>query len=148
MLVVKKSPSERKPVYHDAVLERHPISALQEGQILVKMGAVAFNRKDVRTLSIIILSRTGLHPCRSFGFVPGSIQVSRLEPRHLALMVQVRIERWSIQFLVEQRLFNVKAFQGRSLHLQIPMTPSCSGAYSSRPCEVGKAAPMRQNPGR
>lgn len=46
-LVLKKSPVERKPVYHDAVIEKRPIPTLQKGQVLLKMGAVAFNHRDV-----------------------------------------------------------------------------------------------------
>lgn len=46
-LILKRGPPERKPVYHDALLEDKPIPALKQGQILVKMGAVAYNHRDV-----------------------------------------------------------------------------------------------------
>lgn len=35
------------PVYHDAVLETRPIPQLKDGEILVRMGAVGFNHRDV-----------------------------------------------------------------------------------------------------
>lgn len=57
-LVVKRSPPERKPVYHDAVVEKYPIPALGEGQVLVKMGAVAFNHRDVCIL-LTVSNRAG-----------------------------------------------------------------------------------------
>lgn len=93
-LVVKKSPAERKPLYHDAVIEKRPIPVLQRGQVLVKMGAVAFNHRDV-SIDLTISNRLDFeldyeNPT-SFGFGLGSIRVLRLEPR-LGRTVQVR--RW------------------------------------------------------
>lgn len=49
-LVVSKSLAETKPLYHDAMVEKRPIPTLQRGQVLVKMGAVAFNHRDVSIL--------------------------------------------------------------------------------------------------
>ena len=49
-LVLKKSLAERKPLYHDAVIEKRAIPTLKHGQVLVKMGAVAFNHRDVSIL--------------------------------------------------------------------------------------------------
>ena len=86
-LVLKRSTTERKPVYHDAVVEKRPIPALQSGQVLVKMGAVALNRRDV----CIIQSHLESHCTTfgySFGFALRNIQPLRLAPRS-GLMVQV-----------------------------------------------------------
>jgi hypothetical protein len=48
-LVIKKS--EAKPVYHDAVVETRPLQQLTKGEILVKMGAVSFNHRDVSDMT-------------------------------------------------------------------------------------------------
>lgn len=42
------------PVYHDAVLETRPISQLKHGEVLVRMGAVGFNHRDVSIVSFTI----------------------------------------------------------------------------------------------
>ena len=47
VIAVRESPKGRKPRYHDAVLEQRTIPPLQKGQVLVKIGAVAFNHRDV-----------------------------------------------------------------------------------------------------
>ncbi|THU80563.1 NAD-P-binding protein [Dendrothele bispora CBS 962.96] len=65
-IIVQKSTAPRgQPVYHDAVLESRPIPALKSGEILVKMGAVAFNHRDVWI-------RKGLYPNIGFGYVFGA----------------------------------------------------------------------------
>jgi len=46
-LVLRKSAIQRKPLYHDASLEERSIPALKPGEILVKIGAAAFNRRDL-----------------------------------------------------------------------------------------------------
>lgn len=46
-LTLKRAPPERKPVYHDALLEEKPMPVLRRGQVLVKIGAVSFNHRDV-----------------------------------------------------------------------------------------------------
>jgi hypothetical protein len=46
-LVIKKCSAEAKPVYHDAVLETRPLQQLKHGEVLVKMSAVSFNRREV-----------------------------------------------------------------------------------------------------
>lgn len=46
-LVLKKSSVLRKPAYDDAVLETRPIPPLKAGQILLRIGAVALNHRDV-----------------------------------------------------------------------------------------------------
>ncbi|KAI6129602.1 hypothetical protein EV401DRAFT_751750 [Pisolithus croceorrhizus] len=65
-LVVKQSPPERNPLYHDAVIEERAIpTPLKEGQVVVKMGAVAFNRRD-------LWIRLGQYPGITFGATFGS----------------------------------------------------------------------------
>ncbi|KAJ7926262.1 hypothetical protein B0H13DRAFT_1973244 [Mycena leptocephala] len=54
-LVLQKSPAGRKPLFHDAVVQEQSIPALKPGEILVKMGAVAFNHRD-------LWMRKGLYP--------------------------------------------------------------------------------------
>lgn len=46
-MVLKRGPPERKPVFHDAVIEDKPIPALKQGQVLVRIGAAAYNHRDV-----------------------------------------------------------------------------------------------------
>ena len=46
-LILKRGPLERKPVYHDALLDDKPIPALKRGEVLVKIGAAAYNHRDV-----------------------------------------------------------------------------------------------------
>jgi NADPH:quinone reductase-like Zn-dependent oxidoreductase len=50
-LVIKKCSAEAKPVYHDAVLETRPLQQLKPGEVLVKMGAVSFNHRDVSNVT-------------------------------------------------------------------------------------------------
>lgn len=49
VITVRESPKDRKPRYHDAALEHRAVPSLQKGQVLVKIGAAAFNHRDVRT---------------------------------------------------------------------------------------------------
>lgn len=71
-LVVKQSPPERNPLYHDAVIEERAIpTPLKEGQVVVKMGAVAFNRKD-------LWIRLGQYPGITFGATFGSDGAGRV----------------------------------------------------------------------
>ncbi|TFK36440.1 hypothetical protein BDQ12DRAFT_706376 [Crucibulum laeve] len=46
-LILKESSIQKKPVYNDAVLEKKPIPTLKPGQVLVKIGAAAYNHRDV-----------------------------------------------------------------------------------------------------
>ncbi|PCH37808.1 NAD(P)-binding protein [Wolfiporia cocos MD-104 SS10] len=62
-IVMRKS--QRKPVYHDTVLEERPLPALQKGQVLVKVAAAGFNHRDVWI-------RQGQYPNIRFGSVMGS----------------------------------------------------------------------------
>ena len=43
----KREGTSSGETYHGAVLETRPIPSLEDGEILVKMGAVAFNHRDV-----------------------------------------------------------------------------------------------------
>ena len=54
-LVLRKSLVEKNPTYHDAVVEVQAIPTLKEGEILVKMAAVGFNRRDVSKESSVSL---------------------------------------------------------------------------------------------
>ena len=72
-LTLKRGPPERKPVYHDAVVEVRPMPALQKGQVLVKMGAVSFNHREVSRNSRY--RYRGIHsvPSISCGYAKASI---------------------------------------------------------------------------
>ncbi|KAF5364632.1 hypothetical protein D9758_005598 [Tetrapyrgos nigripes] len=65
-IVVRKSETPKGPqLYHGAVLESRPLPTLKPGEVLVKMGAVAFNHRDVWI-------RKGLYPNIGFGYVFGA----------------------------------------------------------------------------
>ncbi|KAJ7038785.1 hypothetical protein C8F04DRAFT_1088487 [Mycena alexandri] len=64
-LVIRKSPPGRSPLFHDAVVQDQPIPALKPGEILVKMGAVAFNHRD-------LWIRKGMYPRIAIGSTFGS----------------------------------------------------------------------------
>ncbi|KAI0957910.1 hypothetical protein AcW1_006149 [Taiwanofungus camphoratus] len=64
-LVVQKASQQGSTLYHDAVLQDRPIPALTSGQVLVKMGAVAFNHRD-------LWIRKGQYPGIAFGSVFGA----------------------------------------------------------------------------
>ena len=49
------------PVYYDAVLERRPIPQLTPGEVLVRMGAVGLNHRDVSLVSLTYESRSIRH---------------------------------------------------------------------------------------
>ncbi|OJA18594.1 hypothetical protein AZE42_08605 [Rhizopogon vesiculosus] len=59
-LVVKKCPTDTEPVYHDVVLEKRLLQQLKHGEILVKISAVSFNRRD-------LWIRLGQYPGVKFG---------------------------------------------------------------------------------
>jgi hypothetical protein len=63
-LVLKKCAAKAKPVYHDAVLEKRPLRQLQHGEILVKISAASFNRRDVSVTLLVALAVAGFvaHP--------------------------------------------------------------------------------------
>ena len=66
-VILRQSPPDRKPVYHDAVLEDTPIPTPGKDELLVKLTAVSFNRRDVCILmSILPLGELSLN-YRSFG---------------------------------------------------------------------------------
>ncbi|KAJ7032272.1 hypothetical protein C8F04DRAFT_1221926 [Mycena alexandri] len=54
-LVLQKTTTGRPPVLYDAVVQEQPILALKPGEVLVKIGAVSFNRRD-------FWMRRGLYP--------------------------------------------------------------------------------------
>ncbi|KAH9950219.1 NAD(P)-binding protein [Amylocystis lapponica] len=65
VLALRKSSTPHKPVYHDVVLEERPLAPLKQGQVLVKLGTVAFNHRDVWI-------RMGQYPGLAFGSVLGA----------------------------------------------------------------------------
>lgn len=64
-IILKKSASADKPVYHGTSLETRPIPALKQGEVLVKMTAVAYNRRD-------LWIRLGQYPGIKFDSVLGA----------------------------------------------------------------------------
>lgn len=64
-LVVQKDAQERKPVYHDTEVVERPIHSLKQGEILVKIGAAAFNHRD-------LWIRKGQYPGITFGNTLGA----------------------------------------------------------------------------
>ncbi|KAL6301844.1 hypothetical protein BKA93DRAFT_796114 [Sparassis latifolia] len=65
VLTVQKSLQQRTPLYHDARLEERPIPSLQNGQLLVKIAAAAFNHRD-------LWIRKGQYPGIAFGSTFGA----------------------------------------------------------------------------
>ncbi|KZT09674.1 NAD-P-binding protein [Laetiporus sulphureus 93-53] len=63
-LILRQSPQDRKPLYHDVVLEEKALPPLQKGLLLVKIGAAGFNHRDVWI-------RKGLYPGIAIGSVMG-----------------------------------------------------------------------------
>ncbi|KAF9462751.1 NAD-P-binding protein [Collybia nuda] len=64
-LTIKQAQTQRKPLYHDAILEEKPLPALKKGEILVRIGAAAFNHRDVWI-------RKGLYPRITMGSAFGA----------------------------------------------------------------------------
>jgi len=64
-LVLQKSAEDKSPVYHDICIEDRPISALKDQEVLVRIGAVAFNHRD-------LWIRKGEYPSVGFGLVMGA----------------------------------------------------------------------------
>ncbi|KAJ6537738.1 hypothetical protein B0H19DRAFT_1003457 [Mycena capillaripes] len=64
-LILQKSPAGREPLFHDAVVQEQSIPALKPGEILVKMGAVAFNHRE-------LWIRKGLYPRIAVGSTFGA----------------------------------------------------------------------------
>ena len=46
-LTIQPAATKIKPVYHEAVLDERPLPPLKKGQVLVRIGAAAFNHRDV-----------------------------------------------------------------------------------------------------
>ncbi|TFY75749.1 hypothetical protein EWM64_g8262 [Hericium alpestre] len=66
-LVVRQAAKKSKPVYHDATIEEKPIPSLKDGEVLVKINAAAFNHRDVRSLSHIMIYGAGIVVASSKG---------------------------------------------------------------------------------
>ncbi|KAG7098313.1 hypothetical protein E1B28_000274 [Marasmius oreades] len=64
-VVVRKSTGSPPKLIYDAVLETRPLRQLEEGEVLVKVGAVAFNHRDVWI-------RKGLYPAIAIGSIFGA----------------------------------------------------------------------------
>ncbi|KII88285.1 hypothetical protein PLICRDRAFT_124628 [Plicaturopsis crispa FD-325 SS-3] len=64
-IVLRKSAVAKSPTYHDARLEQRPIPPLTNGQVLVKIGAVGFNRRE-------LWQRLGQYPGIAMGTVIGA----------------------------------------------------------------------------
>ena len=89
VITVRESPKDRKPRYHDAPLEHRAIPPLQKGQVLVKIGAAAFNHRDVGIVAHVDVSGPYANGRSTrFGSARGCIQASRLA-RCSVRMVQV-----------------------------------------------------------
>ncbi|KAF9257984.1 NAD(P)-binding protein [Marasmius fiardii PR-910] len=69
-VVVRKGTKSSSNLVHDAVLESRPLRQLEDGEVLVKIGAVAFNHRDVCHRQVWI--RKGLYPAIGFGNVFGA----------------------------------------------------------------------------
>ncbi|KAJ8583566.1 NAD(P)-binding protein [Rhizopogon salebrosus TDB-379] len=64
-LVLRQCSAEAKPVYHDTVLENRPLPQLKHEEVLVKINAASFNRRD-------LWIRLGQYPGIKFGSVIGA----------------------------------------------------------------------------
>jgi len=51
VLVVNEALGHDKPLFHDAQLETRPLRPLKAGEVLVKITAVSFNHRDVRSVT-------------------------------------------------------------------------------------------------
>ena len=90
-LVVQKDAQERKPVYHDTEVVERPIPSLKQGEILVKIGAAAFNHRDVCAsdnflslcqlkISVQLWIRKGQYPGITFGNTLGADGAGKHDP--------------------------------------------------------------------
>ncbi|KAF7976106.1 hypothetical protein HWV62_7533 [Athelia sp. TMB] len=70
-IVLRKDASGAKEVFHEAVISTIPIPSLQSGQVLVKLSALAFNRRD-------LWLRMGQYPGLAFDKVMGSDGVGQV----------------------------------------------------------------------
>jgi NADPH:quinone reductase-like Zn-dependent oxidoreductase len=50
-LILQRSNVQQKPAYDEVVLVEKPIPSLKEGEVLVRMAAVALNHRDVSSTS-------------------------------------------------------------------------------------------------
>lgn len=65
LVLCKSSTSQTNHVYHNVAIESRPIPSLKPGEILVRMTAIAFNRRD-------LWIRLGQYPGIALGSVLGS----------------------------------------------------------------------------
>ena len=72
-LTLRKSSVERRPTYHDVVLESRLLSPLKPGELLIRINAAAFNHKDVRTSKFLSLPRRELTYNQRYGYGWASI---------------------------------------------------------------------------
>ena len=74
-LTIQKATVPNKPTY-DAVLTNQPISPPKPGEVVVKLGAVGFNHKDVNFLKKNIVKN---HLFKDFTNRYGFVRVNTLE---------------------------------------------------------------------
>ncbi len=72
---MKRGPADRKPAYHDALLEEKLLPVLKTGQLLVKMNAVAFNHRDVSSAKVCVSRTSDLRSPSSYGSVKANTPV-------------------------------------------------------------------------
>jgi hypothetical protein len=77
-LILREASEHRLPLFHHARLEERPIPTLKPGEVLVKMRAVSFNRRDVgcsHDLYLAAFEELTRSPYNSCGFGWGNILV-------------------------------------------------------------------------
>lgn len=85
-IILRKDASGNKEVFHDAVVISIPVPALQSGQVLVKLRALAFNRRD-------LWLRMGMYPGLAFDKVMGADGVGESRVHYeRKTNVQVRVQ--------------------------------------------------------
>ena len=61
--------AEHGPFFYDAVIKTLPLPALKSGEVLVRMGAAAFNHKDVRAYNSALEYPSIKTPCVKSGYL-------------------------------------------------------------------------------
>lgn len=51
-IILQRSNTQQKPAYDEAVLVERPIPSLKQGEVLVRVAAVALNHRDVSTTTL------------------------------------------------------------------------------------------------
>ena len=85
-IVLRKDASGAKDVFHDAIVSNIPIPPLQSGQVLVKLSALAFNRRD-------LWLRMGQYPGLAFDKVMGADGVGEFVQRVIIPLEIIDIKR-------------------------------------------------------